>query len=181
MDELSGLARAAARRNANAIAASEGASQNDELSDVIRAWSIGFYRAQDDVSPAGVAVFAADMLAMLHAPGDVLARAQAAARARRARYVVADPSPAQDSLREAIIAEYRRSGPTHDQIEAEAAAFADTVIPLFGDAAIENALDHAHRRGVASARLAETESRWWGKARSARSERPAPRRRLYDC
>jgi hypothetical protein len=42
MDELSGLARAAARRNANAIAASEGASQNDELSDVIRAWSIGF-------------------------------------------------------------------------------------------------------------------------------------------
>jgi hypothetical protein len=138
-------------------------------------------RAQDDVSPAGVAVFTADMHTLLHAPGDVLARAQAAARARRAAFVVADPSPARESLRETIIEQYCRSGPTHDQIEAEAAAFADTVIPLFNDAAIENAIDHAHSCGVASARLAETEAGWWARARVHRAERPAPRRKLYDC
>ena len=70
---------------------------------------------------------------------------------------------------------YRRAGRQHPHVADEAAAFADTIIPLFGHDTAAFAVHHADSRGAASERLAETELSW-GRARRRLSAVSASRR-----
>jgi hypothetical protein len=92
--------------------------------------------------------------------------------------MVDDPTAAQASLRAVLIDHYQRAVRQHPHVADEAAAFADTIIPLFGHDTVAFAVHHADNRGAASERLAETELSWWGKAQTVRSQRQPPRRRL---
>ena len=151
-----------------------------ELDSVVRVWAADYYLALPDARRAGAGVFVDDMLELLRQPG-VLERARQAARARKADYVVADPTAAQASLRAVLIDHYRRAARQQPHLADEAAAFADTIIPLFGHDTVAFAVHHADSRGAAAERLAETELSWWRKAQTVRSQRQPPRRRLYPC
>jgi hypothetical protein len=152
----------------------------NELDSVVRVWAADYYLALPDARRAGAGVFVGDMLELLRQPG-VLERAGHAARARKADYVVADPTAAQASLRAVLIDHYQRAGRQHPHLAEEATAFADTIIPLFRHDTVAFAVHHADNRGAAAERLAETELSWWRKAQTVRSQRQPPRRRLYPC
>jgi hypothetical protein len=151
----------------------------NELDSVVRVWAADYYLALPDARRAGVGVFVADMLELLRLPG-VLGRARKAAQVRKTDYVVVDLTPAQTSLRAAIIDHYRRASRQHPHLADEATAFADAVVTFFRPDTVEAAVDHADRCGAAAERLAETEHAWWSKAQIARNQRPPSRRRLYD-